>query len=577
MTHNMTYSNNIDEKQLLETLNQLLKSVEDEIVEFKEAKNNFDFNKLGQYVSAISNEANLRKKQYGWLIFGVNDKRHEFVGTNYKDSAVAIQKLKLDISQNTTGGLTFMDIFVVHPIVDNKSKRIMMFQIPAAAVGIPTGWKNKYYERKGESLFTMSFDKLDRIRGEHKIDWSKQLIPEATIDDLDKQAILVARSNYYQVLKNTSNPAAVDEYKKLTDIEFLKKLRLIINGRITNAAMVLLGKSSSDIVFEFPPKIMWRLHNSKGELMDSQIFQIPFILAVDKAYKKIRNLTYKYIPSQLSLFPTETQQYNPWTLRELINNCIAHQDYNLGMRIYIDEFEDHLVITNAGQFLPGNSVKPVLDPAYAPPYYRNPLLDTTMIKFRMIETASSGIRRVYSIQQKKLFPLPDYDLSQRNRVKVTIYGRVLDEKYTQLLFKNPDMDLETAFLLDRVQKHEHISREEANRLRKKKFIEGRMPNLYIAAPIAKTLGQKTEYVKNKGFTDKYYKDLIINYLKQWKRGKKADFVKLLKDKLPDGLTNYQKDTKVKNYLQSLRHAGIIATKPTERGKQGRIWILVNKK
>lgn len=106
--------------------------------------------------------------------------------------------------------------------------------------------------------------------------------------------------------------------------------------------------------------------------------------------------------SQLSLFPTETQQYDPWTLRELINNSIAHQNYELGMRIYVDEFEDHLTITNAGEFLPGN-VESVLDPAYAPPYYKNPLLDTMMMNFRMIETASSGIRRVYSIQQKSCF------------------------------------------------------------------------------------------------------------------------------------------------------------------------------
>lgn len=569
---NITYDNNVSEKELIDTLNQLLKSVEGEIVEFKKATNSFDFDKLGRYVSAISNEANLRKKQYGWLIFGVDDKSHEFVGTNYKNSATAIQRLKLDISQNTTGGLTFMDIFVVHPIVAGRSKRIMMFQIPAAAIGIPTGWKNRYYERKGESLSPISLEKLDRIRGEHRVDWSKQLIPTATIDDLDNHAILVARNNYYRVLQNSNNPAAVDEYKKLSDVEFLEKLRLIINGHVTNAAMVLLGKSSSDIVFEFPPKIMWRLHNSKGELMDSQIFQIPFILAVDEAYKKVRNLTYKYMSNQVSLFPTETQQYDPWTLRELINNCIAHQDYDLGMRIYIDEFEDHLIITNAGKFLPG-SIKPVLDPAYAPPYYRNPLLDSTMVKFRMIETASSGIRRVYSIQQKKLFPLPDYDLSQFNRVKVTIYGSVLDEKYTQLLFKNPDMDLETVFLLDKVQKHERISKEDAAKLRKRKFIEGRMPNLYIAAPIAKSLNQKTEYVKNKGFTDKYYKDLIIKYLKQWQTGKKADFVKLLKDKLPDGLSDQQKSNKVKNLLQSLKKANKIKVTKSKGSKQANIWVL----
>lgn len=570
MTQEFGYSNNINNQDLIKTLHELLKNVENEIVEFKEAKSNFDLDRLGKYVSAISNEANLRGKRYGWLIFGVNDKTHAIVGTNYKNNPTAIENLKLNISQSMTDGLTFMDIFEVHSL---ENKRVLMFQIPAAPVGIPTGWKNRYYDRKGESLSEISFEKLDRIRGEHRIDWSKQLVNGATIDDLDPQAIKLARENYQQNLKNSSNPNAAIEYGKLSDFDFLQKMHLIINGQITNAAMVLLGKESSEILFDFPPKIMWRLHSSKGDLLDSQIFTIPFILAVDKAYKKIRNLTYKYMPNQISLFPTETPQYDPWTLRELINNCIAHQDYELGMRIYIDEFEDHLIISNAGKFLPG-SIEPVLDPAYAPPYYKNPLLDTTMVNFRMIETASSGIRRVYSIQQKKLFPLPDYDLSEFNKVKVKLYGRVLDEKYTQLLFKNPDMDLETVFLLDKVQKHERISKSDAAKLRKRKLIEGRIPNLYIAASVAESLDQKAEYVKNKGLTDKYYQDLIIKYLTQWEKGKKSDFVNLLKDKLPDSLTAHQKEAKVKNYLQSLRRADKIMTQSTSSGKRSRIWILV---
>lgn len=573
MTQQFDYNSNKNSQDLMVMLDELLKSVESETVEFKEARNNFDLDKLGKYVSAISNEANLREKRYGWLIFGVSDKTHTIVGTNYKNAPASLEKLKLTISQNTTDGLTFMDIF---ELSTPENKRVLMFQIPAAAIGIPTGWKNRYYDRKGESLSEMSFEKLDRIRGERRRDWSKEIVEGATIADLDPRAIDVARKNYKQVLKNSSNPDAANEYDKLNNFNFLRKVHLIIGGRITNAAMVLLGKSSSEVLFDYPPKIMWRLHSSKGELLDSQIFEIPFILAVDKAYKKIRNLTYRYMPSQNSLFPTETQQYNPWTLRELINNCIAHQDYKLGMRIYIDEFEDHLIISNAGKFLPGR-VEPVLDPAYAPPYYRNPLLDTTMVKFRMIETASSGIRRVYSIQQKKLFPLPDYDLSEFDKVKVRIYGRVLDDKYTQLLFKNPDLDLETVFLLDKVQKHESISKTDANRLRKKKLIEGRRPNLYIAASVAESLGQKAEYVKNKGLTDKYYQDLIIKYLTQWGKGKKADFIKLLRDKLPDSLTVHQKEIKVKNYLQSLRRKNKIMTQPTSSGNKSRTWILVKRK
>lgn len=564
------YDNKLNEKVIEDTLNRLLQNVENEIVEFKEASNQFDLDRLGRYVSAISNEANLQNKQYGWLIFGVDDKQHQIKGTSYKESSRALEKLKLDIANQTTGGLTFMNIFVVRPNTDRGRKRVLMFQIPAAAIGMPTGWKNRYYARSGESLTDLSQEKIDRIRGQHRIDWSKLTIKGSSVNNLDPGAVKLARSNYTQILRNSSNPKAADEFDKLNDEEFLTKMHLIRDRELTNAAMVLLGREEDTDLFEFPPAIMWRLYDDRGNLTDHELFNVPFVLAIDKAYNKIRNLTYRYMPSQMSLFPTEIQQYDPWAIRELLNNCIAHQDYSQGRRIYLNEFKDHIMISNAGQFLPGD-IRPVLEPAYAPPYYKNPLLAQTMVNFRMIETASSGIRRVYSIMQERLFPLPDYDLSEYNVVKVTVYGKVLDENYTNILFQNPDMDLRIVYLLDRVQKGEHIDRKDANKLRKMNLIEGKMPNLYISANIAERLDQKAQYIKNKGFDDQYYKKLIVNYLETWGKGKKSDFVALLSDKLPDGLSSEQKSSKVRNLLQSLRREGIITVDSTNQQKSS--WTL----
>ncbi|MDO5593084.1 MAG: putative DNA binding domain-containing protein [Bacillota bacterium] len=564
------YDNKLNEKVIEDTLNRLLQNVENEIVEFKEASNQFDLDRLGRYVSAISNEANLQNKQYGWLIFGVDDKQHQIKGTSYKESSRALEKLKLDIANQTTGGLTFMNIFVVRPNTDRGRKRVLMFQIPAAAIGMPTGWKNRYYARSGESLTDLSQEKIDRIRGQHRIDWSKLTIKGSSVNNLDPGAVKLARSNYTQILRNSSNPKAADEFDKLNDEEFLTKMHLIRDRELTNAAMVLLGREEDTDLFEFPPAIMWRLYDDRGNLTDHELFNVPFVLAIDKAYNKIRNLTYRYMPSQMSLFPTEVQQYDHWAIRELLNNCIAHQDYSQGRRIYLNEFKDHIMISNAGQFLPGD-IRPVLEPAYAPPYYKNPLLAQTMVNFRMIETASSGIRRVYSIMQERLFPLPDYDLSEYNVVKVTVYGKVLDENYTSILFQNPDMDLRIVYLLDRVQKGEHIDRKDANKLRKMNLIEGKMPNLYISANIAERLDQKAQYIKNKGFDDQYYKKLIVNYLETWGKGKKSDFVALLSDKLPDGLSSEQKSSKVRNLLQSLRREGIITVDSTNQQKSS--WTL----
>ena len=78
-------NNGTNDSELLIVLNHLVKHWEYEVVEFKEAGNDYDKNKIGQYFSAISNEANLKSLQYGWLIFGVRNKDKAIVGSNYRD------------------------------------------------------------------------------------------------------------------------------------------------------------------------------------------------------------------------------------------------------------------------------------------------------------------------------------------------------------------------------------------------------------------------------------------------------------------------------------------------------------
>ena len=85
---------------------------ENEVVEFKKAENSFSFDELGKYFSALSNEANLRDKGFPWLVFGVHDKTREILGTSYKNGIKSLQKLKYDLSQHTTDGNTFRDIYV---------------------------------------------------------------------------------------------------------------------------------------------------------------------------------------------------------------------------------------------------------------------------------------------------------------------------------------------------------------------------------------------------------------------------------------------------------------------------------
>jgi len=175
------------------TLMELLKYPEIEWVEFKEAKNGYDFNKLGEYFSAISNEANLRGKQYGWLIFGVEDKTHNFVNTRFRTNRADLDSLKKEIADKTNDRITFIEIY--EHFIDGN--RVIMFQIPAA-VGVPTNWNGFCYGRDNESIVSLNSQKQDQIRASGMQDWSRQLCNGATINDLDPKAIQKAREKYKQ-------------------------------------------------------------------------------------------------------------------------------------------------------------------------------------------------------------------------------------------------------------------------------------------------------------------------------------------------------------------------------------------
>lgn len=239
-----------------------------------------------------------------------------------------------------------------------------------------------------------------------------------------------------------------------------------------------------------------------------------------------------------------------------MHNCIAHQDYRLGGKIIVVENEDGwLSFTNSGGFIP-KSVEEVVIADAPEPKYRNPFLVNAMVNLNMIDTIGSGIKRMYNIQRKKFFPLPDYDLSD-NKVKVTFYGKIVDMNYAQKLAEVPDLSLDEIIYLDKVAKGKEINKKEAEVLRKRNLIEGRRPNYHISSDVAEVTGEKASYMKQRGIDDDYCRKMIVDYLVKFGKGTRSDFEELLLDKLPDVLNITQKKNKIKNNLQFLRTEGIV--------------------
>ena len=528
--------------ELIKTLKKLLENSENECVEFKRAENNFDIDKLGKYFSAMSNEATLRNKQYSWLIFGIDDKTHAFTNTKYHEDN-NFNNVKKQISDNTTDNISFIEIYSI----EIENNRVVMFQIPAAA-GIPTSWKGFPYGRIGESLKPLTQNKIEQIKATANYDWSRQVIEEATIDNLDPDAIKKAREQFK--IKNQGKPIA-NEIDSISDIDFLNKIKVTLNNKITYAAMLLLGKNDDDYLMNgYTPRLTWKLYDEKN-VIDYEHFGIPFILNVEKVKDKIRNLRYRYMINNNTLFPIEVDQYDNYILRELINNCVVHQNYYLKGIINVMEFKDKLIITNEGNFIP-EKVENVLQDGYSAPYYRNPFLANAMVNLNMIDTVGSGIKRIYNIQKEKYFPLPDYDLTEKNRVKVTLYGKIIDENYSKLLFEKANLNIDQVILLDKVQKKYPITKAQSDYLRKDKLIEGRYPNIYISSDIAKVTGEKESYIYNSGLENDYYKSLIMKYITKYGKASRKELENLLKDKLPATLSDDNKVNRIRYLLKMLR-------------------------
>ena len=331
----MTNMNN----KYLDIFNQLWNHAENEIVEFKKAEHSFDIDELGKYFSALSNEANLRERECGWIVFGVWDKQHEIVGTSFKEGEMAVNKLKQDMSQHTTDNLIFRDIVPI----EVEGKRVLLFQVPASPRNIVMHWKGIAYGRDGESLKPLNQAKQDAIRQQPPVpDWSAGLVPNATVEDLDELALAKARIEFKKVHSSNISASEVDAW---SDEDFLSHSMMMRDGR-----------------------------------------------------------------------------------------------------------------------------------------------------------------KIYTEQRNRFFPMPDYDIDNEHRtVGVTIYGKMIDEKYTELLKSNTTLSLHECLWLDAIQKHRPITKEAAKVLHEKKLVEGRYPNLTISLAVAKATKQLGHYTKEHGLA----KDAIV--------------------------------------------------------------------
>lgn len=532
-------------------LNHQINSIkkENRYIEFK--SNYQDVDKLGKYISALSNGACLDGQDFGYLYFGIQDESLEVIGTTFtpsKTKAQGNEALELYLRRMISPKIDFsIEDFIYTKNGDNL--HLVVFKIPAAT-NEPTYYKQKPWIRVDSHTTDLTpYPEWIRKIYNSRIDWTAQTIDDASIEDLDEEAILIARNGYAQRF-----PDYAEALPTWNDATFLDKAGLTRDGKVTRAAMLLVGKQEKGYKLDHIAQMDWKCFQD-GETI-GQLFTIPFLKTTTDLMLKIRNYRIKIYPHN-SLIPAEIWKYDVRSILEGLHNCIAHQDYTQDERIVVTEDKDKLTFENAGSFYDGEYEQYILGEK-TPKRYRNPFLVRAMLNVKMIDSQGFGIHNLYIRQKERYLPMPDYDGTDESHVIMHLPGSVIDKNYSTVLMEKSDISLTEAVLLDMVQKGKELNDNAISILRKKKLIEGRKPKFFVAKKIAQSIDQKVEYSRHKGLDNKSCESLLMDSLKDHGKLTRTEIDKLLWPVLSDKLDDTQKKYKIGNLLANLRRKGVLS-------------------
>ncbi|MEI6056793.1 MAG: ATP-binding protein, partial [Lentisphaerota bacterium] len=398
-----------DLKNMLDDFRKL--PTETEWLEFKKAKNNYDFDDLGKYFSALSNEANLKRQDYGWLIFGIEDNRHDIVGTNFRINRGDLDSLKKEIADHTNNRLTFREIYeLIYP-----EGRVILFQIPAASLGIPTSWKGHYYGRDHESLVPLSLDELEIMR---KQAISFKFEKEIALKSVDSDTVLKLLdypAYFYLMQENlpTNKDAILDK--------FIQEKLIVKDGNafsITNLGAILFAKNlnSFEKLSRKAVRIIQYESNNRLKTNKEKVFEKGYAAG----FEELINYINDKLPVNEEIVKAlrkEVKMYPELAIRELIANALIHQDYyEIGTSPTVEIFNDRIEITN-----PGKPLINTLRFIDHPPQSRNESLASLMRRARICEERGSGIDKVVFQIESYWLPAPNF-IEGDKFLKVIMYA-----------------------------------------------------------------------------------------------------------------------------------------------------------
>lgn len=512
---------------------------EDIDLEFKSAKNNFNNNRgsLYDYCAAISNGNG------GKLILGVQEKPLKVVGTTYAD------RTHTKLSQNIW---TRIHLHVDIEEFFYEQKRILIFHIPKhpPATRVKSGGKNDKYTypiRRGESLGEMDDQRTRDILNEAQPDFTANIVSGLTFEELDTIAI-------ENLSKKWSKESDRADFVDFTAEKVLKNLGLMVDGGITYAALILIGKEEAirkhlpdaEIIFE------WR-NNPKQTHYDFRKNWRGSFVNIDNDIWDTINARNIRIPFQEGFFQREVWAFDEKSIREAVHNAVMHRDYSIkGRSVFIKASPDGFYIESPGGFPHGITLENILSQRI----WRNRSLAELFEKIGFAERSGQGLDDIFEKSIRDGKGLPDLTKSSADTVRLLIPSQVKDKNFI-LYLERVVNERQITLSFDEIYELEKIRVKGvfSNIEFKKKFLD-----LGIIERIGKTRGAKYilshkyyTYTKKmgvhtrlKGLKREQKKQLILNHLHKNKRGFMEEFKDVFTDMNQQGINNL---------LQELRKAG----------------------
>ena len=395
---------------IIDQLQTWMKSKENEHLEFKEAKNGFDSEKLTKYCCALANEGG------GHIILGVSDKQPRMIVGSQACSN--LEKTKSDLITRLHLRIDVIEIYV------NQS-RVVVVTVPSRPIGVPLQYEKIYWMRRGEELVSMTPDMLKRIFYEGELDFSAQVCAKATFEDLDPESIKHFREMWIRKSGNNG-------LKNISDEKLLRDVEVVVDKKITYAALILFGKrqalrkflAQAEVIFEY------RSSNIVGPAQQRVEFTQGFFSFDNELWDKI-NLRNDLQHFQDGLFIWDIPTFNEKAIREAILNAISHRDYREAGSVWVKQYPRKIIIASPGGFPSGINASNMLWKQQP----RNRRIADVFNKCGLVERAGQGADRIFEESIKQGKPLPDFAYTDEHEVVLTLDGQIQDENFLRFLEK----------------------------------------------------------------------------------------------------------------------------------------------